>query len=161
MQTAQDYEDASNDEFSKFIAAPRETEDDKNNNVKSLNRKLDETLLFVCEQKLDADEKRLLLPQAKWKEGETLRQTAERIVKETCGTDLKVHFYGNAPVGFYKYKYQSPMNETVGAKVFFFRAIHKSGNVDNSKLNYEWVNGDELKGKVRNSYLHAVQSITI
>lgn len=159
LQTAQDFEDAGHDELAKFECAPRETEDDKKNNTKSLNRKLDDTLMFVCNHQL-GKENVTLLPQDKWIEGETLRQTAERIVREKCGTDLKVHFYGNAPIGFYKYKYPaSERKESVGAKVFFFRAIYNSGDVADSKLKYEWINDDELKSKIKsNSYYESVKS---
>lgn len=145
------------DELSKFEAAPRETEDDKKNNVKSLNRKLDDTLVFLSEQKLGKDSI-MLLPQGKWNEGESLRQTAERIVSEKCGSDLKVHFYGNAPIGFYRYKYPSTeRKETVGAKVFFFRAVYKGGNVIDPKQNYMWINEEEMKGKVKDIYYDAVR----
>lgn len=145
------------DELSKFVPAPRETEDDKKNNIKSLNRKLDETLVFVCDHNL-GKENVMLLPQGKWNQGETLRQTAERIVSEKCGSDIKVHFYGNAPIGFYRYKYPlSERKETVGAKVFFFRAIYKDGNVSDSKQNFMWINEDEMRGKVKNVYYEAVK----
>ncbi|XP_070501981.1 large ribosomal subunit protein mL46 [Chironomus tepperi] len=159
LQTAQDFEDAGHDELAKFECAPRETEDDKKNNTKSLNRKLDDTLMFVCNHQL-GKENVTLLPQDKWIEGETLRQTAERIVREKCGTDLKVHFYGNAPIGFYKYKYPaSERKESVGAKVFFFRAIYNSGDVTDQKLKYEWVNDDELKTKIKSdSYYESLKS---
>ncbi|KAG5673125.1 hypothetical protein PVAND_003199 [Polypedilum vanderplanki] len=157
LQTAQDFEDASNEELAKFLTAPRITEDDKKNNLKSLNRKLDDALMLLVDEKIGNDS-RLLLPQGKWLEGETLRQTAERIVREKFGTDLKVQFYGSAPVGFYKFKYTSSQNESVGGKVFFFRAIYKSGNIPDSKLKYEWLSGEELKGKVRDSYYKSVES---
>jgi large subunit ribosomal protein L46 len=148
------------DELSKFVAAPRETEDDKKNNVKSLQRKLDDTLVYLCDHSL-GKESVMLLPQGKWNEGETLRQTAERIVSEKCGSNIKVHFYGNAPVGFYRYKYPvADRKETVGAKVFFFRAIYKAGDVSNPKQNYMWINEDEMKGKVKDVYYNAVKQFT-
>lgn len=158
LQTAQDFEDMSQDELSKFKFAIRETEEDTKNNKQSLDRKLDDTLIFLCEHKL-GKESPLLLPQAKWIEGETLRQTAERTVKEKCGTNIKVHFYGNAPIGFYKYKY--PVNErkdSLGAKVFFFRAIHKAGDVTDQKNNPMWINDSELKTTVKDNYYLAVKS---
>lgn len=145
-----------NDELLKFKTAPRITEEDKTNNIKSLNRKLDDTLMYICDHKL-GKENLFLLPQGKWIEGETLRQTAERIVKEKCGSDLQVHFYGNAPIGFYKYKYPaSERKETVGAKVFFFRAIHKAGEVKDQQK-FMWINDDELKSKVKEPYYEAVK----
>ena len=45
-------------------------------------------------------------------------QTAERVLQEKCGSEIKARFLGNAPVGFYKYKFASPGEDnTVGAKV--------------------------------------------
>lgn len=156
LQTAQDFEDLNQEELSKFNFAPRETEDDKINNVKSHNRKLDDTLMLLCEERVDKVEA-FLLPQAQWAEGETLRQTAERIVKEKLGGEIKVHFYGHAPCGFYKYKYKSgEQSDAVGAKTFFYRAALKAGNVQDKNMNFEWVNEEQLKGKVRSSYYASV-----
>ncbi|CRK99797.1 CLUMA_CG013105, isoform A [Clunio marinus] len=126
LQTAQDMEDLSQQEVSKFQYASRETEDDKKGNLKSLNRNLDDTLMLVCAEKIDKNEI-LLLPQAKWIEGETLKETAERIVRDKFGCNLNVQFYGNAPCGFYKQKYKTENRKnSVGSKVFFYRAVYKS-----------------------------------
>lgn len=154
LQTAQDFEDMSQDELSKFTFATRESVEDK----QRVDRKLDDTLMFLCEHKL-GEENTLLLPQGKWIEGETLRQTAERIAKEKCGSNMRLHFYGNAPIGFYKYKY--PVNErkvSVGAKVFFFRAIYKTGEVADQKDKSLWITDSELKTAVKNNYYLAVKS---
>lgn len=128
------------------------------NNLKSLNRRLHDTLVFVCNHKFGKDDL-MLLPQGKWREGETLRQTAERTTSEMCGSNLKLHFYGNAPIGFYKYKYPvSERKDTIGAKVFFFRAVYKTGDIDNQKLKYEWITNAELRDKVNSSYYEVVNS---
>jgi large subunit ribosomal protein L46 len=161
LQTAQDFEDINQEELSKFQFSSRETEDDKNNNTKSLNRKLDESLMLMVEENID-NKKIMLLPQLKWNEGETLRQTAERIVQEKMGPELKVHFYGNAPCGFYKYKYNAAdKKEAVGAKIFFYRASYKSGEVSNKKTKFEWINEEELKSKVRASYYQSVSQFLV
>lgn len=158
LQTAQDFEDLNQEELSKFKFASRESGEDKN--PQSLNRKLDDTLMLMLEQNIN-DSKLMLLPQTLWNEGETLRQTAERIVQEKIGSDLKVHFYGNSPCGFYKYKYNQTdkKNDTVGAKVFFYRAAYKSGEVVGKK--FEWVNEEELKLKVRSSYYQSVAQFLV
>lgn len=161
LQNAQDYEDLNQDELSKFKFAPRETEDDKTNNVKSNNRMLDDTLMLVYGEKIGSNEV-FTLPQAKWAQGETLRQTAERIVNEKLGADMKVQFYGHAPCGFYKYKYKtSERKDTVGSKIFFYRAAYKSGDVKDKNAKIEWVNEEGLKGKVRESYFKSVSSFLI
>lgn len=161
LQTAQDFEDLNQDELSKFKFALRATDDDKANNLKSLNRKLDDTLMLVLAHDVNKSEL-FLLPQDQWQEGESLRQTAERIVKDKIGTDLKVQFYGHAPCGFYKYKYKpAEKKAAVGSKTFFYRAAYKSGEVNNSKAKFEWINEEELKGKVRESYFKSVSQFLI
>ncbi|VEN58582.1 unnamed protein product [Callosobruchus maculatus] len=87
--------------------------------MKSLQRKLDKHLVLVVNQTL-GDKKHYLLPQGLLQAGETLRQAAERVLKQNCGSDLCAQIYGNAPCGFYKYKYPKSLTEetgVVGAKV--------------------------------------------
>jgi len=154
--TAQDMEDAYNDELNKFQFEPRISEADKTNDIKSLNRKLEDILVLLVEQKL-GDKKYLLLPQGKREDGETMRQTAERVLKATCGENMNVLFYGNAPCGFYKYKYPAnKRTDAVGAKVFFYRSVHNSGQVDAKSSEYEWLNKAELKQKLQDPYYQSV-----
>jgi large subunit ribosomal protein L46 len=161
LQTAQDYEDLNQEELTKFKFESRETEDDKSNNLKSFNRKLDDTLMLICGEKVEKTDV-FLLPQAKWVEGETLRQTAERIVSEKFGEGLKVQFYGHAPCGFYKSKYKtSDKSGSIGSKVFFYRAAYKSGAIATKNANIEWLNEEELKGKVRDSYYKSVSQFFV
>lgn len=159
LQTAQDIQDLNQEELAKFTFAPTITENEKN--LKSLNRKLDDTLMLLCSQNIDKKEV-VALPQAKWKEGESLRETAERIVKENLGADFQVRFYGNAPCGFYKYKYKpSDKADAVGVKTFFYRASYKAGQVSEKSAKFEWVNEEELKGKVRSSYYDSVSQFLV
>lgn len=160
LQTAQDFEDSNQEELAKLQFASRETEDDKKNNSQSANRKLDDTLMIVCGEKFGNDEVSLL-PQGKWVEGESLRQTAERIVREKFD-GLNVQFYGQAPCGFYKYKYKpEEKTEAVGTKTFFYRAAFKGGEAKNKKVKFEWINEEELKKKVRDSYYQSVSQFLI
>lgn len=161
LQTAQDFEDSNQEELSKFRFASRETEDDKSNNLQSVNRKLEDTLMLICGEKVGSNES-FLFPQGKWVEGESLRQSAERIVQERFGQELKVQFYGHAPCGFYKYKYKPTEKfEAVGVKTFFYRAAYKGGEVKDKKLKFEWVNEEDLKKKVRTSYYNSVSQFLI
>ncbi|XP_065359431.1 large ribosomal subunit protein mL46 [Calliphora vicina] len=157
-QTAQDLKDAYIEEINKFKFAPRTTADDAAKNVISTNRCLDETLYLLVEHKLGS-KNHLLLPQGPRLEGETMRQAAERVLREKCGDQLDVQFYGNAPCGFYKYKYPVAAREnSVGAKVFFFRASLKNGNVDQSlSKTYEWLQKEALSGKLNPAYSENVQ----
>uniref|UniRef100_A0A336K3T5 Large ribosomal subunit protein mL46 n=1 Tax=Culicoides sonorensis TaxID=179676 RepID=A0A336K3T5_CULSO len=162
-QTAQDFKDACTDEAEKFKFAPRITEADKKNDLKSLQRKLDETLILIAKQTLGKNQV-TALPQGKWIQGETLRQTAERVLKEAAGSELKVQFYGNAPCGFYKYKYpKEERTESVGAKVFFFRAVIRDDNNANldKKVTFEWRTKDELGQVLKNPYYKNVSQFML
>lgn len=162
-QTAQDFEDACNDELEKFKFAPRKTIADTKNDGKSLNRKLDETLILIAQQKLGKSQV-MCLPQGKWMEGETLRQTAERVLKEVAGSEIKVQFYGNAPCGFYKYKYpKDDRTDSVGAKVFFFRAAVRDENTRNLdvKLTFGWRTKEELGQLLKNPYCNSVTQFMV
>ncbi|GBP84401.1 39S ribosomal protein L46, mitochondrial [Eumeta japonica] len=113
--TAQDFEDAANEELTKFKFADIQTEADKKGDKTSIERVLQRHLVLVSEHILGSD-KKTLLPQDLWKQGETLRQTAERILLDQCGPQLKVNVLGNAPCGFHKYKYPKDISGKVGAK---------------------------------------------
>lgn len=160
QQTAQDLKDAWKDELSQYQLNPRLTVADQKNDKQSVNRKLEETLVLLVEQTIGT-KNHLLLPQGKRRPDETLRQTAERVLKEKCGPSIDVLFYGNAPCGFYKYKYPiSEQKEAIGAKIFFFRATYQSGqNLQNDGKQkqiankYEWLSKEELQaGAVNRSY---------
>lgn len=155
QQTAQDLKDAWRDELQKFQLNSRTTDADRKNDVKSTNRKLEDTLMLLVEQNLGS-EKLMLLPQGQRLDGETMRQTAERVLKESCGDDIEVLFYGNAPCGFYKWKYpKDRRGESVGAKLFFYRSAFKKGNVNGKQSNYEWLDKSEFQGKLKNQNQYA------
>lgn len=148
QQTALDLKDLWKTERSRFQPAPRITEADEKNDTKSTNRKLDQPLTLILEQKL-GNEKLHLLPQGKISTGETLYDAVQRIIKELCGDGIQTSIYGRAPCGFYKYKYPKEIrSETVGAKVFFYRAVLKGGQVDAKGANFEWLDKQELLTKV-------------
>lgn len=164
-QTAQDFEDACVDELNKFQSqfAPRITEADKKNDFRSLSRKLDESLVFLVKQQLGKD-KHLILPQGRWIEGETMRQTAERVLREITGGKLLVSFYGNAPCGFFKYKYpRDSRKESVGAKIFYYRAALRKNQpqILDSKLAFEWRSKIELEKVLKEPYLNSVSQLLI
>ncbi|EDW76856.1 uncharacterized protein Dwil_GK16633 [Drosophila willistoni] len=153
-QTAQDLKDAYVEEFKKFQLAARKTPDDAANKTDSTDRCLEETVYLLVQQKI-GQQQHLLLPQGKRTDGESMRQTAERVLREQCGQNLQVLFYGNAPAGFHKYKYPSNQrSESVGAKIFFYRASLLSGNVDAKQqptIKYEWLPKEALSGKFKNT----------
>ncbi|XP_017029884.1 large ribosomal subunit protein mL46 [Drosophila kikkawai] len=152
-QTAQDLKDAYVEELKKFQLGSRTTPDDQANKTSSTDRCLEQTLYLLVQQKL-GQQQHLLLPQGKRQEGETMRQTAERVLREHCGQELHVLFYGNAPVGFHKYKYPANQRtESTGAKVFFYRASLRSGQVaaEKQQPKFEWLPKEALNGKLSNA----------
>ncbi|KAL0107799.1 hypothetical protein PUN28_014820 [Cardiocondyla obscurior] len=145
MQTMQDIEDIYQEELNNFKFAPRVTKFDEQNITSSLKRKLDKNLLLLVQQKV-GDVHYWLPPQGIRKQGETMRQTAERVLQDACGTKIKVKFYGNAPIGFYKYKYPKKLCEqgNYGAKIFYFLAKYTDGDVSND-VKHQWLDHEELK----------------
>nr|CAD7448975.1 unnamed protein product [Timema bartmani] len=87
-QTAQDFEDLCQDELNKFTFSPR-VYDTGEHDHHSILRKLDANLVLLVHQKLGKDFV-WVLPQGLRSEGETLHQTAERVLKEHCGDQLNV-----------------------------------------------------------------------
>lgn len=147
-QTSQDLKDMWKEERNKFQLASRTTDADKTNDTTSTNRKLAEALTLIVEQPV-GDERIALLPQGRIIDGENLRQAAERIIRECCGESVQAQVYGNAPCGFYKYKYPKDVRkDCVGAKVFFYRAVLRAGHVDKKLGKFEWLDRDELLAKV-------------
>jgi large subunit ribosomal protein L46 len=161
--TAQDFADASAEELSKFKSADRTTEADKKNDDKALDRKLDKHLVLVMKQKIGQKDL-YLLPQAMRNDGETLRQAAERILKSTCGNELKATVYGNAPSGFYKYKYPSSVrekNQTVGAKVFIYFARYEKGQLQTKSPDYKWLDRTELNKILPEEYANSLSEMLV
>jgi len=165
-QTAQDFEDASQEELLKFNPAPRKTESDLKDDRHSLDRALDRYLMLVINPKFGQNSP-WIFPQSEHQLGETLRQTAERTLCQLCGSNLKARILGNAPVGFYKYKFPKHMRgegKPVGAKVFFYQAQHLAGNVDPTAgtiLDYQWMTYSDMQIMMKPNYLHAVSQFLV
>jgi len=167
VQLQTDIDEQYLEEFKRFQLAPRITEADKNNDTKSLDRALDRHLLLVTKIKL-GDKHHWLLPHGQHKAGETLRESAERVIKEYFGDGLNVLLMGNAPCGFYKFKYPKPIRELPekpkGAKVFFYKGQYRGGIL---KLNqalgtdFNWLKRTELKDFLPEKYLKSVDEFLL
>lgn len=163
QQTGQDFLDSSLEELKAFNFASRKSLTPKNG-TKSVNREWDRYLLLLVNEKI-GENYHWVLPQGKHKPGETLRQTAERVLQEKCGENIKSKFLGNAPCGFYKYKYPKVARKdtTVGAKIFFFKAEFLGGQMELEKSHYkdyEWATRKQLE-KVPYEYLKSVKMFLI
>lgn len=153
QKTIQDFEDSWKEEFTNFKFAERISENEEDNTVMSLKRKLDKNLILLVEQKI-GDSNFWIPPQSIRKHRETMIQTAHRTVQELCGNNIKVKFYGNAPIGFYQYKYPKNLQERGpnGAKIFYFLAKYVSGDIS-PDIKHCWLDREELK-KNLHSDLH-------
>uniref|UniRef100_A0A7M4FHP5 Large ribosomal subunit protein mL46 n=1 Tax=Crocodylus porosus TaxID=8502 RepID=A0A7M4FHP5_CROPO len=134
---------------------------DKNNDRTSLNRKLDSNLTLLVKQKV-GDQELWLLPQMEWQSGETLRNTAERALVSFLGESLTgAKFLGNAPCGLYKYKYPRAISteDSMGAKVFFFKALLQSSHLskEESKADCVWVTKSEMEDYLKPEYLKQIR----
>ncbi|XP_030756925.1 39S ribosomal protein L46, mitochondrial [Sitophilus oryzae] len=153
-QSAQDFLDSCKEELAKFTPADKKTSADRSNDIKSLKRKLDKHLVLVLKQKVGSQDF-FILPQGEREDGETLRQCAERVLKEKCGSDIKAHIYGNIPCGFYKYLYPHDVRKernSLGAKIFIYFARYKSGQISDKKSEYQWLDKSELDGVLPEPY---------
>jgi len=152
LVTAHDVEDAWKKDAEDFTAAPRLTEADKKNDVRSTQRKLDETLRLLVKVKI-GDEEHWRIPRTVRRDGESMRQAADRAVKEKCGDKVKVNILGNAPWSFYKFKYPKKyqeQEERVGAKVFVFKGYLTNDKPvelknDPSLVDFQWATLDEME----------------
>lgn len=145
--TALDVEDGWKKDTMDFVPASRLTEADKKNDVRSTQRKLDETLRLIVNVKTD-EETFWQVPRTIREEGETMRQAAERALTETCGKGLSVDILGNAPWSFFKYKYPRKIqekNERVGAKVFVFKGYLANEVKPEIKSDFQWATLEEME----------------
>ncbi|XP_051560489.1 39S ribosomal protein L46, mitochondrial-like [Myxocyprinus asiaticus] len=155
--TAQDLEDSWEQKLKQFQPALRSKGVDATD-VSSLERCLADSLILLCKKDVGS-QKLWLLPQIQWQNGEMLRQTAERALASLPGADLKATFLGNAPCGFYKYRYPKDIQKegNVGAKVFFFKAVLSSHkHLPLEKNSFAWVKKDELQDFLKPEYLKQV-----
>ncbi|XP_074090229.1 large ribosomal subunit protein mL46 [Macrotis lagotis] len=157
---SQDLEDTWEQTFLQFKPQPRVTEADQKNDRTSLHRKLDQNLVLLVKEKL-GDQETWILPHAEWQVGETLRGTAERVFATLSQNSMEAKFLGNAPCGYYKFKFPQAFRteNNIGAKVFFFKALLQSGNLSQArkKNDHVWVCKEELGDYLKPKYLAQVR----
>ncbi|XP_050711000.1 39S ribosomal protein L46, mitochondrial-like [Eriocheir sinensis] len=165
-QTALEFEDVCSEELKNFTSTHLDKGRNEVKDLKSLDRALERSLVLVVKQKLGSNEE-WVFPQTPWQPGETLRQTCERLVQETCGGGLKVKFLGNAPCGFYKYKFPKTVRKEgfIGAKVFFYKCQvrNKDGTVElgPNVVEHQWLTQDELDNKFKQSYAKSISQFLV
>ncbi|KAG9352335.1 hypothetical protein JZ751_020748, partial [Albula glossodonta] len=160
--TAKDMEDAWEQKLQKYHTAPRLLES-VDMDFSSVDRCLGDNLILLAKQQVGSEEL-WLLPQLQWEAGETLRQTAERALDTVPGADFKARFLGNTPCGVYKYKFPKAIRteSSVGAKVFFFKALLSSHNPSQTQKGaFMWVKKSELQNYLKPEYLKQVNRFVI
>lgn len=131
------------------------TADDVSKDHRSLYRALDEPLYLLVKVKTSAGGKQAAqwqFPRGEWREGETVRATAERTLFFHLGEDVQHYVLGNAPVASREdapSKQQQkdfPTAKTV--KHFFMHSLYLRGKVeleeDGDVLDYAWVRKQDL-----------------
>ncbi|XP_040055513.2 large ribosomal subunit protein mL46 [Gasterosteus aculeatus] len=159
---AQDLEDSWEQKLQKFQPGLR-VNADADEDLTSLERCLADPLVLVAQQQVGGD-KLWLLPQTRWQEGETLRQTAERALASLPAAGLKATFLGNAPCGVYKYKLPKAARteSAVGTKVFFFKAILSDGGAPAApSASLLWAKKSELQRYLKPAYMMKVERFVL
>ncbi|ULT97696.1 hypothetical protein L3Y34_005492 [Caenorhabditis briggsae] len=128
-QKEDDWSKAAADLDQKFKFGANVLAENAAENLKSVDRALERKLVLIVKQKMGGGAEYSspwILPQMKHREGETLRQTAERCIGELSGSaDLSVDISGNAPFGVFTHRYPKPIAQKTGAsgaKIFFYTA---------------------------------------
>ncbi|XP_061819449.1 large ribosomal subunit protein mL46 [Nerophis lumbriciformis] len=152
----QDLEDAWEQKLKSFQPAPRvHAEADKD--LTSARRRLADSLVLVSEQQVGG-KKLWTLPQAEWREGETLRGTAERALASLPDAAPEATFLGNAPCGVYKYKLPraARTDTSLGVKIFFFKAVLGNAPAPPSPA-LMWLSKNELQRFLKPAYATNVE----
>lgn len=119
------------------------------------DRMMDRSLFLVVRK--PRDRHAWQFPQGKSEGEESLRQTAERELKEECGDELRTWFVGQAPVAHMKYEYP---DQKESCTVFFMKSNWLGGDVqvDGKEIvEHAWVTKDELSQLVSAEYYEAVK----
>ncbi|XP_033647535.1 39S ribosomal protein L46, mitochondrial-like [Asterias rubens] len=165
--SALDMEDRYMEEFNQFKPASCTSDID---DPQSLQRKLMDKLVLLVKCKV-GDKSMWMMPQGARQEGETMRETAGRVLASQCSPqsmrDMRAHFFGNAPSACFKYSYPLDMQRksgVKGAKIFFYKARLMTGDVQINKNvieDYAWVAHSEMDKYVVPSYLETVQQFVV
>ncbi len=116
-----------------FEPAPRETEADRTGDRKTLQRKLSEYLFLVLKDKNG----KWGFPKTEHAQSETMRQTAERSLKDFAGESIECWVVGNAPQGHY---------EEQDGTTFYYRGSYLEGDLvlQGGYTDHAWVTKEEL-----------------
>ncbi|KAK5174685.1 uncharacterized protein LTR77_001767 [Saxophila tyrrhenica] len=158
--------------------APRFTEADEKNDLRSLNRKLDRALYLLVQRK-DGSWR---FPQDRVYGRENLHQAAERTLIQSLGINMNTWMVGNHPIGHFSLQFNAPETtrimpnrlvstatdsyeqEEYGEKVFFMKGRIMAGQADVSKNEYgdkafQWLAKEEVQERVHPGYWKSVRNM--
>jgi len=152
LQTGFEYEEDREKLYTGFMPASRVSESD---DLRSLGRLLDEKLYLVVPQFMGPEDI-WFVPSCPVEGKASLREAVDEALAKTFGgsetVDNTIQVLGNAPFGFYKYRYPTQSQERqsfLGGKFFLFKAFLKDprtfelGNAEGRK--FAWMSKGEMK----------------
>ncbi|EGG15227.1 hypothetical protein DFA_10057 [Cavenderia fasciculata] len=154
MQEQEEEEGEYEEDFSKFVPESRETDADKKNDRRSLERKLDKSLYLIVKRPNGEWQ----FPSTIWIDGESMKNAAERALRDTTGENWTYWIPSQAPAGVHKVilgeKEQSSL-QAEGVKNFFYRSHYFKGELDINKkfaTDYHWIAKEEMKKYFSKNY---------
>ncbi len=129
------------------VTIPMETEADKQNDRKSMDRKITESLYLLVKSK----DGKWTFPEWEFdaqKDKNSLRLCAEKNLDKTIGPSFKSHVLSSSPCGHIEMTYQAPKGAFIGSRTFFLHSVYLKGQMKlDSALysDYLWVTKDEMK----------------
>jgi len=129
---------------------------DDSSSLKTLGRKLDASLYFTILPNMHTG---WILPTVEMKtnDRETMLEAAKRAASSTVGTDVKLRYLSNSPLGIDVIPYDSErqLKENVfGEKVFYMRVQYVSGCTQEDKLekkfdDWAWLDRSEITARIK------------
>lgn len=170
-QSAQDFEDAGTDEFNRMrVQLGARVDPERDAHLTDHHRKLDHHLVLLTQYHYNGEISKPVwtLPHDFVQPGETLRDAANRVVSHVLGDDIQTYILGNAPFGYYKFKFPKNVAAACGArggKLFIFKGIYKSGAVQlNGQVanSFQWATRGEMSDLIsKRKFLNSIQAFLI
>ena len=121
-----------------FQAQPLVTEADRDNDIRSLRRCTQGFLYLSCRYG-SGDDSRWEIPKTLVRDGETLRQAAQRCLQEIAGDSVETFIFANSPSGH---------TETADDRTFYMLGVVLDGDVtlasESPAAEYAWLQRNEL-----------------
>ena len=109
------------------------TEEDKNNDTKSINRKLCDHLYLIVEK-----DGVWQMPNDEWEPGETIKEAATRMLLKQLSDDFEHFILGHGPIGHV---------ENGDTRTFYLHTLRCDGDVaiiDSAISDYMWATKEEV-----------------